>query len=214
MSENLIIDDTDLKTTFGLALENSYIWSMPEPTINLIEIPGKNGALDLTEALTGDVNFKSREIECVLIGKLDDLKWTRAKEFLFLRHGKRVKIGTGHFYLDGRMEITEVKRQKDATTIVIKAVCNPFRLFDMETVRSFSKGDTDTSITGKVKVYQMPVNPVVTTDKDCTLTIDGLTFSLTSGENRFLGLTLKGGETEFLATGCDYIEFKFLDGRI
>lgn len=52
---------------WGLVVEKGgYSIGEPEPQTYTVQIPGRNGLLDLTEALTGDVRYNNREISVSL----------------------------------------------------------------------------------------------------------------------------------------------------
>ena len=57
----LIVGGTDVCEAFGLVMLDSSTFGFPEPKTYTVDIPGGNGVIDLTEALTGDVAYERRE---------------------------------------------------------------------------------------------------------------------------------------------------------
>lgn len=84
----LIVDGADLSETFGMILVDGYTLEPPEPKLYKVDVPGGDGCLDLTEAITGDVLFSNRkqEFEFYVIApeSFEKVK-TRVTNFL---HGK------------------------------------------------------------------------------------------------------------------------------
>lgn len=62
----VLINDEHTLRDWGAAITNSDVISMPEPNTTYLEIPGRNGRLDLSESLTGDVTFSNRTIKLQL----------------------------------------------------------------------------------------------------------------------------------------------------
>lgn len=47
---------------FHAVIQNSDIVGSPTPNTNYVDVPGGNGHIDLTEALTGDVTYSNRTL--------------------------------------------------------------------------------------------------------------------------------------------------------
>ena len=47
---------------FRAVIQNSDIVGSPTPNTNYVDVPGGNGHIDLTEALTGDVTYSNRTL--------------------------------------------------------------------------------------------------------------------------------------------------------
>lgn len=59
--QRIIVDGVDISERFQIALIDGYELNPPEPKTYTVDIPGGNGVIDLTEAMTGDVAFERRE---------------------------------------------------------------------------------------------------------------------------------------------------------
>ena len=77
---------------FGLILSSKVI-SPPEPQTKFVAVPLRDGSLDLTESLTGDVRFKDRKITMTFT-VIDPVNmWSaRVSEIENHLHGKRFRI--------------------------------------------------------------------------------------------------------------------------
>lgn len=84
----IILNGVDLATRFGMILLDGYTLSPPEPKIYTLDIPGSDGSIDLTTALTGDVAYSNRSQKFTfIIANIDDFEERKTKISNFL-HGK------------------------------------------------------------------------------------------------------------------------------
>lgn len=58
----LIVNGVDLAVRYNMVLLDGYTLSPPEPKTTTVEIPGRDGVLDLTESLIGDVSYDNRSM--------------------------------------------------------------------------------------------------------------------------------------------------------
>lgn len=64
-NNRLIVDGIDLTEKYRMILADGYSLEPPEPKTYTIDIPGGDGVIDLTGALTGDTVYKNRKQEFV-----------------------------------------------------------------------------------------------------------------------------------------------------
>ena len=96
-----LINDEHTLRDFGAAITNSDVISMPEPNTTLLAVPGRNGRLDLSEVLTGDVSYGNRELKLVLAAETNIERWqTTCVVF---------DDDTGHYYV-GRAAVSDPHR--------------------------------------------------------------------------------------------------------
>lgn len=58
----LIVNGVDLAVRYNMVLLDGYTLSPPEPKTTTVEVPGRDGVLDLTESLIGDVSYGNRSM--------------------------------------------------------------------------------------------------------------------------------------------------------
>lgn len=112
----LIVNGVDTTMRFQMALLDGYTLSPPEPKVYTVDIPGGDGVIDLTEALTGDVAYnnramefsfaiidmqdhrsfedRKRDISNFLHGKAFDYRLTFDPDYIY--HGRFTVSGYGH----------------------------------------------------------------------------------------------------------------------
>lgn len=103
----------------------------PEAKLNLVDIPGADGSLDITEAVTGEVKYSDRTLTFRFAVKANtaeqqDLKRRLRNEL----HGKRMHIildeDSDHYY-DGRLSVVFENVMPWKMWVTITAVCDPYK---------------------------------------------------------------------------------------
>ena len=120
--------------------------SIPEVQTNMVDIPGKSGSLDLSEALTGYPLFSNRSLEAQFIVLDQKRNWmdiyTDVADKL---HGKRMKIklvDDPDWYYEGRVTVTFTSNS-DYSSIDISCDLDPFRYSNDLTVAEVTIGYAD-----------------------------------------------------------------------
>ena len=73
---------------WGIILSSKVI-SPPEPQLNKVDVPMRDGSIDLTESLTDDIKFKDRTIT-LNFTVTDKATWTaKVSEIQNYLHGKQ-----------------------------------------------------------------------------------------------------------------------------
>lgn len=199
---------------FGLIVA-PYAIPQPEPQTNYVDIPGRDGALDLTEAF-GTVRYMDRGIPLILYVRppLDSTVST----FAAAVHGKRMHVIFGRdptYYYDARMTITEVEKADGYSTIALSCRARPYKLKNLETTVS-------QSVTGSATVTlsngRMPVVPSVTVTSEMALayTLRGQAYTITlaTGTHTIPSLVLQEGDTVITVTGTGSITFAYREGAL
>lgn len=173
-----------------------------EPSVitNYLQIPGRDGELDLTEAL-GEIKYSSRN----LIFQFDIFHspsdwWKLKSNIANYLHGVKHKIildvDNKYYYL-GRCEVSEFSHETNIAHITINCKCDPYKYKHKITKRIFNvKADE----IGKVlSVYneKRKVVPMITVDKNITLKFKNYIYDFKEGDNVNLNILLDEGENIF-----------------
>lgn len=107
------------------------VFNPPELKSNYVEIPGMNGTLDLTEALTGRPTYNNREGSMEFVVVNDYLPWDVAySNIMTYLHGKRIQAtleDDRYFYYEGRFTVNEWKSDKNYSLITIDYNVHPYK---------------------------------------------------------------------------------------
>lgn len=105
--------------------------SPPSPKFKLIQVPGSDHVIDLTESLTGQVHYEPRTIRFEFITKADRSRWASLyTEILDYLHGKQVRIimdDDPNFYYTGRVAVEGMETEKKTATLTMTATVEPYK---------------------------------------------------------------------------------------
>ena len=202
------------RADYGLIVA-PYAISMPEPQTNFVEIPGRDGALDLSEAF-GTIRYADRIIPLTLYARapFDALISAFAADV----HGRRMNMIFDRdptFYYDARMTIEDVERHWGFFELSLECRVKPYKLEHFETaITVLPTGNATVTLTNS----RMPVVPTITTSAEMTLTftIAGVVYTihLATGSHVVPSLVLMEGETEIDISGTGSITFTYRKGAL
>lgn len=138
--------DTALRGPWTLA---AWEFPEPEPQINLVEIPGRDGPLDLSTALTDGepVYSGSRELtatlECSEGTYADRVKLI--SEMVNMLNGRRLQIylpDDPMHYAEGRVTVKKEYNDLAHCAVTLTAICDPWRYKKTETVLTLALDST------------------------------------------------------------------------
>ncbi len=116
---------------WGLLLKGFPVVSPPEPKTKVVEIPGSDAVIDLTETLTGKVHYKQRTIKCAFTFAGNRYRWeTVYTDILNHLHGRNIEIILDddiEYAYTGRAKVEEWEPGKHTADIIITAKVNPYK---------------------------------------------------------------------------------------
>lgn len=149
---------------FGLAIGNNNYIEAPEYETNYVSIPGRNGVLDLSEAIAGRVIYKTRKISIEFGGMGDEMSWDGVISNLRnLFHGKVVQLifdNDPTYYWTGRAEINDFDRFRNLGTFKFEIPeADPFK-YSVDIVPNLADlAATTIRKNVSLRVTSQPVNP-------------------------------------------------------
>ena len=216
---------------WGIILSSKVI-STPEPQINKVDIPMRDGSIDLTEALTGDIKFKDRKIT-LNFTVTDRSTWSaKVSEIQNYLHGKRLKIVFDEdlaFYYLGRVSVNKWETDKAIGSLVIECDVEPFK-YDMFSsavewewdIFDFNEGiinetgqlivDGETTIPLICRRKRM--FPIFTASTAMTVEFEGEVFDLAKGKQKLYGLFLNEGVNELTFKGNGTVSIDYVGGSL
>lgn len=192
--------------------------SPPVPKTNYVSVPGRDGDLDLTEALSGVVNYQDRTASFVFLltnGSHADRE-NLISEIVGVLHGQSMEIidtdDYPDYYMTGRLSVTGVSNNNAYGIIEIEAVCNPWRYAINQTVRSVTVATKD----GTVPVVltnsgYKTVIPTITVTGSITLTYGTTSTVLSDGTYTLPSLRLTPGVNSLSVAGSGTIQFAYTE---
>lgn len=208
---------------WGLILTNNNYIGDPEQNLDFISVKGRNGLLDISEALTGRPTYKSREIKLELGAFKDRNNWDSIISDLRNKiEGKQIKLTFDNdlaYYWIGRCHIEGFDRMREMGTFTITIPnADPYKYnvvafnedwlwdpFNFET--GYVTEATEHTITSHTEISipagLMPVSPtIIVTNIVDYLTVqkygDARVINLTLGENKVYAITVNDTDESIL----------------
>ncbi len=204
--DTLLLDGVDLRERYG-AVVSSWDDTPPEPRESRVEVPGRDGDVDLTDHLMGWPTFGDRRLRFTLVA-LD--RRTRSDVVggltAFKRdwHGRRCHIsytGDPGYWYDGRLVVGAPEYRLGAWSAKCEATCAPYK----------SRGEVVYHLDAALgRTVNVPCGarsqcPVVEVSSRTLVNLGGQTFEFGPGASRNLDLWLAGGTNRLTVNGTpDY----------
>ena len=212
-----------LGVTFGNkhSLHDMGLWLMkypditpPVPKIKTVDVPGSDGALDLSRVLTGSMTYNRRTITMEFAIIKPRWMWPEIHSSVMdALHGMEMDIildDDPEYSYTGTVSVSGYDPQKVTSAVTIRADVEPYKTRISVTRRSFSvSGSLETTITGGKK----PVVPIITASSAMQMTFGGTTYTLASGENTLPGVVLREGGNALTFTGSGSVTLEYREGR-
>lgn len=206
---------------WGAFLARSPVIGQPEAKTSYIDVPGGNGSIDLTEALTGDVVYSDRPIRfsLILTGPREMWEHTRI-EISNYCHGRKMPIvmpdDPKHYFL-GRISMGELKIASDEVTAEIdfSVACDPYRYKFRKTV--FDKSIPQSGVLElNLRNDRMAVMPDFTTDGETIIEFNQTSYSASAGTFKLTSVYLLEGSNPIRIIGTEGINVRieYQEGEI
>lgn len=212
--DKLYINGVDVQEEFGCWLKWRTL-STPSPKTNYIQIPGRDGDLDLTEAL-GDVYYNDRNLQISLVHP-SDVWYDDYEQLVSQFHGKQCHVKFGNdpdWYWTGRLEVGAYSAKDHDLSMTAKVF--PYKLSADEITESItvSGATEETAETVTLTAGRMNVTPQAVVTGSITLKWGSRTVALSEGTYYVSGLLLTSGENEVDVWGTGTVTFKYRNGSL
>lgn len=204
----------------------------PQVRTKMIDIPGLQGKLDLTEILTGYPMYDTRTGSLNFIVDNGHVNWAYAQQRLAQElHGRRLKmvlLDDMDFYYEGRFQLNEWKSEAQNSSIVINYELDPFKhpILGAEDDWLWDPFNFQTGIIRTVK--NVPVDgsrviicpngaehgiyPTITCSAAMTVSYAGKTYNLPAGAST--QIELQPGDTSMTFTGNGTVSMNYKGGYL
>lgn len=197
----IICDGEDLTMKFRVALLDGYELNPPEPKTYTVDVPGGNGVIDLTTALTGDVvyNNRTQTFQFAVIDTTNNDFETVKTEFSNYIHGKafdyQITMDPGYTY-HGRFKVSSYEHQAFTSgilgTINVEVDAEPYKLKEHCVYKLNATGGK----MFRLESGRMPVHPVIECEEPCLVTWNGNVTAVPAGIYRLNHILFQDGWNE------------------
>lgn len=201
-------DDLHLGSQPDLVMNYARVGT-PSAKVKVIEVPGMDGVLDITESL-GEVKYDSRQISFLFT----TTSAHRINELINGLHGKRKKIIMDRdeaFYYMGRLEVADPVVNGNLTSVEVAARCEPYKYKSRVTRH---KEDVSGASNIVLLNERMQTIPRITLTAQMRVTFEGKTYELPAGEYAIAEIVLKQGYNRFRVEGTGTVLFQYQEGAL
>lgn len=201
---------------FKLILKSKEI-KIPTPKIEKIDVFGMDGDLDVTDIISDIVRYKNRSLSFTFefIGNQEEFM----KELEILSdylHGKKMQVildADPAFFYYGRCTINQFKTDKRTCTFQIDVDADPYKMEINKYVKTFNlNGQFTTAVLENLKRIVVP--EIVCSNTGVILTINGMSYELSSGRQKNNEIQIIDKNTEIMLSGYGTVTFEYRRGLI
>ena len=206
-----MINGIDLQTKHDAYLEGREV-TAPQVRRITETIPGRNGVLDYTSAITGYPTYENRIIRLILcIHKDEKAELEAARDNIFkLVHGKKVNISfsdiNGVFTGTGQIEAEEEGLRFKRLTISVDVY--PYRFTGIKKIEIIATAE------GVTKDFEinMPVSPYMENENEITIEAGNTKITKKAGKFSVDELVLKPGHNQIKIKGTGKVKMEYEEG--
>lgn len=189
--------------------------SPPTPKARFVDVPGKDGALNMSRVLTGHMQYERRTIQLEFVIMEPRETWPeKHSEIMDALHGLDTSIildDDPEYMYTGTLMVSGYDPQKVTSGVTITANVEPYKLRRQTTKRTYQ---VDGSLEATIRVERMPVTPAITASGDMTMEYGGVTYPLSAGENLIPDVILRHDQANtFTFTGSGDVTLEYREGR-
>lgn len=201
----------------GLWTLNAWNLSPAEHKSTLVEVPGRDGDLDLSTALTnGEPRYHSRTLTVRLESSEGDRleRQARIDTMTNWLNGWSMNIVLPDdelHYITGRVQVSPEYNDPAHAAVNLTAVCEPWRYAINETVRTVeATAETATvSLTNMGRRAAVPVITITGADASVALAYGAYSWQLGAGVYQLPDIILPQGLTDVTLSGSGSVEFRY-----
>lgn len=189
----------------------------PAVKTSFVEIPGGNGALDLTESLAGRPLYQPRSGSWEFIAENGFMEWSDLYSAVMMYlHGRSMRVvleDDPAYYYTGRLSVTNWRSDKAYSAIAINYALDPFkRRFLSDSYQNMKvEGSMKRTVTADCN-FLTP--PTIEADQPIQLSLNMTTVMLEKGINTPEGIFLQNGANELRFEGNATVSVHDLGGRL
>ena len=200
---------------WGLSLGNNAAVEPPAVRTNFIEIPGRNGNIDVTETLSGRPIYGNRVITLELGGKVAKERQQQfVSDFVNAYHGRRVTVEFDRdreWYYEGRATISGVEISNTVVRMTMTVDADPYKYSRIDRL---PKVKVDGSASVRVEGSPLWVVPEFDCSAAMEVTFEGKSYQLNEGKNKLYDILLKDQSYTMTFSGTGTVEIIYRRGRL
>ena len=211
----LIMDGVSVHTGEDLDLVQE-LKTIGNPTIQSyhVQVPGRNGLLNLTKGLTGNVAYNNRTIQLQYFASGTREELIELLNTINRYHGETIQIvddDTPDYYYEGECSVSFALKP-NYVTISLALDAQPFALRRELTTLYVELSSTSQSVV--IHDTDAPVIPIVEVTGSAVIVKDNISYTLSKGSYEITDLILNKGTNIFNVSGSGSVTFVYREAKI
>lgn len=194
---------------WGAFLAPGWSLSSAEAKTEIVEVPGRDGVIDLSEVLTGEVRYNNRYFRCQLIVPPPRKNWEETRREIEQHcNGKRVKIWTPEsdtHHAIGRVSCDFMINRTHAV-MTLTADCEPWLYRNNETVLNIC---VEHIFEGNLYNDFRRVMPTIETSNHIVITVNDVRYGVMAGKKYRGDIILNAGDNAFKIEGHANVKISY-----
>lgn len=195
---------------WGLFLEDTKV-TPPAPKRYLVDVPARNGTLDLTAELTPTMRYQARQLQFRFRVKSGD--WSTLLSQIYGDvHGKTLDVISDldpNWHWHGCVTVNDFSSDKRTGVLMINVDVDPFKLANSASVYTKSGSGAITC-----SVDRMEVNPTITVTTASTITFGDISVALDAGSHIVNAIVFTSGTNTLTVAGTGTTTVTYTNGRL
>ncbi len=211
----IILDGEEVHTGRDLDLvQEVKTIGNPEIQSYLVEVPGRNGLLNLTKGLTGNTCYKNRPIELQYFGSGRRPELLKLQSMFNMYHGETIRIiddDTPEYYYEGEATVDSVVNP-NYITISLSINANPFMraIHDNITTVELTEDEQEICIVND----GLPTTVRIVVEDNLKLMRGNQAYTLNKGTYELVDFELKRGANLITLSGSGEVSIIYKEERI
>lgn len=201
---------------FGLTLTGLTI-GVPSVKTNYVNIPARDGQIDLSNVLTNQPVYDMRTIAYVFTWKSSaDTFEDEARAIVTALHGKNMQVVHNNdvYYYDGKVTVSSPSLTDiEKASINVSLYCQPFALKRTETTQTISLTSSAREIT-VTNNGGMSVIPTFTATASAVVAFGSTSVSMDAGTHRYANIILPSGDSTLTVSGSGSLTITYREGTL
>lgn len=229
--QSVRINGIDMLSEYSMALANRHCVQPPTPKAIYQDIPGADGSMDLSTAVSGRMVYERRQITLNFGCGYPMNQWPVIfSEMLRLFHGKEGKLifdDDPMYYYIGRMTIAEYARVQALGTFTITVNADPYKYelvasdedwlwdpfsFELGIIRDYKGLQVNGTLSLTIPGTERWTIPDITVSENMTVSFEGNTYELKKGVNKLYGIVIKEGMNVLIFSGYGMVTVSYRGG--
>lgn len=208
MARKIIFGSYDTYTNWGLTL-TGYELSAPEYKDAFVSVPGRDGDLDLSTALTdGEPRYNNRELTATfeISSGTRDTRLALFSTIINALDGRRVNVtlpDDATHYITGRLRVAIEYNDLAHGALTITGICDPWRYASTEKTKTLTASSTEqtATLTNGGRRLLVPTIVVSGSSASVLLAFGSSTWTLSAGTYTLPDLLLQQGNNSLTYSG-------------